>query len=379
MRPSRAFALARLVSIVGLALQGLACEEPPEVPLEEVLRPVKTVRVDARAEGSLRTFSGTIVASEVSALAFRRGGTVQTVEAKLGQRVRRGQPLATLDRTPAQLEVQRAVAQVRDAEARLGERREHRTRVRSLFAAGAASRADLDSAEAAAISAAEALAAARAGLALARRDLESTVLEAPFDGIIAERDIEPYEEIAAGHTAFVLHTAGAVEIEVVLPGAVIDRVQIGDPVSVQLTIDVEGAGHYSGRVKEIGRAAVATGGFPVHVALLSDDPHLRPGLAATATFSLPNDSAPAWLIPINAFLPPRPAELDDRKPGERGAELFVFDPVEGVVRRRSVRGIGVRGNDVLVSEGLAEGERVVVAGVSFLHDGQRVRLLEEAG
>ncbi len=378
MRRFRALRHFRLVPIVMVALHGLGCDEAPVPPTQEVIRPVKTVRVDARADGSVRTFSGTIVASEVSALAFRLGGTVQTVEAELGQRVRRGQPLARLDRTPALLEVQRAVAQVREAEARQIERREHRERVRSLFAAGAASRADLDSAEAAAESAAEALAAVRAGLALARRDLASTVLEAPFDGIIAERDIEPYEEIAAGHTAFVLHTAGAVEIEVMLPGAVIDRVQIGDPVTVQLTIAVEGAERYSGRVKEIGRAAVTTGGFPVHVALLSDDPHLRPGLAATATFSLPNDSAPAWLIPINAFLPPRPGALDARAPGDRGAELFVFDPAESVVRRRSVRGIGVRGNDVLVSEGLAEGELVVVAGVSFLHDGQRVRLLEDA-
>lgn len=377
MRPFRALDPIRFIPALVVALHGLACEEAPEAPIE-VIRPVKTVRVDARADGSVRTFSGTIVASEVSALAFRLDGTVQTAEVTLGQRVRRGQPLATLDRTPSQLEVQRAVAQVRDAEARQIERRAHRARVRSLFAAGAASRADLESAEAAAKSAAEALAAARASLALARRDLESTVLKAPFDGIIAERDIEPYEEIDAGHTAFVLHTAGAVEIEVMLPGAVIDRVQVGDPVTVQLTIAVDGAGRYSGRVKEVGRAAVATGGFPVHVALLSDDPHLRPGLTATATFSLPNDSAPAWLIPINAFLPPRSGELDRREPGDRGAELFVLDPVESVVRRRSVQGIGVRGNDVLVSEGLVEGERVVVAGVSFLHDGQRVRLLEAA-
>ncbi|MCP4936815.1 MAG: efflux RND transporter periplasmic adaptor subunit, partial [bacterium] len=46
-------------------------------------------------------------------------------------------------------------------------------------------------------------------------------------------------------------------------------------------------------------------------------------------------------------------------------------------KKRLVMIAGVRENSLLVVEGLKTGERVAVAGVSFLRDGQRVKLLPD--
>ena len=57
--------------------------------------------------------------------------------------------------------------------------------------------------------------------------------------------------------------------------------------------------------------------------------------------------------------------------------VFKYDAGEGVVRRTPIRAAGVRENLVIVQEGVAPGDIVASAGVSFLMDGQRVRLLQE--
>ncbi len=352
----------------------LACEEPP-APMEESIRPVKTVVVNAHAMGSARTFSGTIVAADVSALSFRVPGTLQTVDVDLGQSVRRGQVLARLDDTPYRLRVQQARADVKNAQAILAEARDRRARIQALFEAGAASRADLDRVVADDDAAASSLVGARAALDLARRDNRDTVLEAPFDGRVAEKRVDAFEEVTAGQTVFVLHTSGAAELELLLPDSLIDDVKVGDPVSVEVSNRSAGVEHYSGRVREIGSAAVETNAFPVTVAVDSDDSRLRPGRAAEATFTFRNGDGESWLIPINAFVP-APGSDQSVPLSERELTVFVVDPVAETVSRRAVVPLGIRGNDVLVSEGLVEGEHVVVAGVSFLHDGQKVRLVE---
>ena len=59
--------------------------------------------------------------------------------------------------------------------------------------------------------------------------------------------------------------------------------------------------------------------------------------------------------------------------------MYVFDPETGTVKRREVKMGGIRENKLLIIEGLEPGDRVAVAGVAFLRDGMRVKLLESDG
>ena len=56
---------------------------------------------------------------------------------------------------------------------------------------------------------------------------------------------------------------------------------------------------------------------------------------------------------------------------------FVFDVETSTVRKRSIQTGGILYNDIVILDGLAEGEIIATAGVSFLRDGQEVTLLED--
>ena len=95
---------------------------------------------------------------------------------------------------------------------------------------------------------------------------------------------------------------------------------------------------------------------------------LLPGMAVEASVILTDDGGPrGFLVPLVAI-----AEGDENARGY----VFKFDPQAGVVRRTAVRGDGsVSGNLVSIDEGVAAGDIIAAAGVSFLRDGQRVTLM----
>ncbi len=99
-------------------LGGLAgCEEETaEIPVERI-RAIKPYLVNEPAGGSMRIYSGTVAATDTSALSFAVAGTVATVAVVQGDRVKEGQVLATLDPQPFELNVQAANSELAAADA----------------------------------------------------------------------------------------------------------------------------------------------------------------------------------------------------------------------------------------------------------------------
>ena len=58
--------------------------------------------------------------------------------------------------------------------------------------------------------------------------------------------------------------------------------------------------------------------------------------------------------------------------------MFVYQPDTSTVKQTSVQMRGVRDNMIIVTEGLAPGDVVAVAGTSFLSDGMKVKLMAKA-
>ena len=55
--------------------------------------------------------------------------------------------------------------------------------------------------------------------------------------------------------------------------------------------------------------------------------------------------------------------------------VFVYDPATSTVRRRDVTVGGIRENEIILIDGVQPGDRLASAGVSFLREGQEVKLL----
>jgi RND family efflux transporter MFP subunit len=211
---------------------------------------------------------------------------------------------------------------------------------------------------------------------LARRDLAHATLQAPFAGVIAERRVEPHQEVAAGIPVLVIQNDAALEVDLLVPEIFIGSVHLGQPVRVVLSgWDFRGMS-LDGKVSQVGATASRSNAYPVRAALGDAPESVRAGMTAEVEFTFGSVAEQeAWLVPLTALLAESTAS--DAHVTDRDLFAFVFDPESSTVRRRSVRILNVQGGDALVGEGLVTGEVVVVAGVHQLRDGQKVRLLED--
>ena len=359
---ARAMALLSTLTI-GLLLS--ACEEPAPEKVERV-RAIKPYYVSEPAGGDVRRYSGEITASNTSALSFAVSGTVQTVEINQGDRVVKGQVLATLDPERFKLDVGAAQSELDGAKAEYDKAKLELERKRQLYQKGWVAKAAYDQAVAAADGAEGQLNLARSRLGLAERDQSNARLLAPFDGVIALRDVEPFTEVATGQTIFQIDSEGSFEVELSVPDSVIARVKLGAPITVEAR-NVDGCG-CTGRITEIGSTTGAANTVPVKAALLERVNGLLPGMAVEASLALSGNSGPrGYLIPLVAVAP-----------GDEQAQgyVFKFDADAGVVRKTPVEaGETVSGNLIAVADGIDAGDVIAAAGVSFLRDGQSVTLM----
>jgi len=351
------------------------CSETQEPP-EEIVRSIKTISVSRRPIGQLRRLFGVLSASDESELSFQVGGNVQSVAVDAGDRVRAGQLLASLDAQPYQLKLDSSIADLQAARARLQDTRKKVTSTRSLYNRQIASRQDFDSAQSAFDSAESSVRAAEAAVSLAQRDLDQTVLVAPIEGLIAERRLEPFQEISPGTAVLLIQSQGGIEVDIRMPETLVHEVQAGQQVIVRMTTRTFAGNAFEGRVTKVGALGLDSNAYPVTIALAESDPRMRPGMTARVDFNFATSvDETGWLIPINAVLPGD--EGREVHFTERDAFVFVYQPESSTVEKRTVRISGLRGNSVEIRDGLKEGDIVAVAGVHFLVDGQRVVLMED--
>ncbi len=352
--------------VIGLVLSGCDDAAPPEA--EERVRAIKTFVVADRAGADQRRFSGSLEASDTSGLAFSVPGTVAEVNVAQGDRVSAGDILATLDPAPFDSDVSAAQAELAASRASFSETESDLNRQQELFDKGWVAQAALDQALAAYRSAEAELNLYRTRLGTAQRDRERSALRAPFDGVVSERSVEPFEEVQAGASLFQINSEGAMEVVFSVPDTIVDRLSLGAEVIADLgALDECGC---VATIIEIGSASGAANTVEVRASLLGTINGLLPGMAVqlTAFLNDGNDER-GLLIPLAAIAPG-----DDAAQGY----VFVFDPNTGTVGRVPVQGgSGADGNLVEIVQGIEAGDIVAAAGVSFLRDGQRVRQMEE--
>ena len=356
------------VSVPVLILLLVGCGDEEVAVKDPVVRAIKSYEIAEPATGDKRDYSGTLVASNTSALGFAVSGTVRTVDVSAGDNVLKGQVLASLDTEPFELSVSAARAQLADAEATFTEMQAAVERQRQLFQKGWVAKAALDQATSAFNGARAQLDLARSKLGIAERDLKNASLLAPFDGRIADRDIEPFQEVQAGQAILRIDSDGALEVTFSVADSVVSRLNAGASVTVDIPSST-GCG-CSARITEIGTTTSTANTITVQAAMIDGTKDLLPGMAANVRVPLGGASEDAgYLVPITAIAP-----------GDESARgyLFVFNRESGTVQKTPISGgSSVSGNLVAVRGSLRAGDIVAAAGTSFLREGQRVKLLGE--
>lgn len=358
--------IGRVFGLGAILLSVAACEE--EKPIVEEIRAIKTITIDDAASSQQVKYSGIVRAVDRSALSFEVGGQVATVEVNIGANVKQGQVLATLDKEPYELEVDKAVAQLATAKAKVEKDQSEYERQNRLFEQGAGVEKRVEQAAFALSEARSSVEISQSALDLAERDLRKTVLEAPFDGSIGVRDVEPFVEVQRGQKLFEIDAEGDEEVEVGIPETVVRFLVEDMPVTVAFPTR---PGEISeAKVTDIGSLAGEGNAYPVKVRLIDPPKDVRSGMTAEVSFELVDeDLVGGHLIPLHALVPATAANQ---------GHLFVYQADSSTVKKVPVRFRGVKDNRLMVFEGVAPGDIVAVAGVSFLSDGMEVKLMSEA-
>ena len=355
--------------LVGTLVLLLGCDDKIETELEPQIRAIKYTVLGELAGDQERRIAGVVTAAVTSNVAFEISGQVADLPRKSGDRVKKGEVIARLDAGSYELQVAKARNALAQEQANLNDAQFKFDQLKQLRSEGFTAQSTLDSAEATLKNAQGAVGVAKSQLNLASRDLAKTNLKAPFEGVIARKMVEVFEDVKTGQAIYALQTETRSKIEASLPETLINKISLGTKVIV--SFPPLGGATATGRVDEMSPLTGDANAYPIQVALDAAPDGLRPGMSAEVAFTFASDDTG------KAFIVPMSAVLADAKPGGDG-DVFVFNPDTRELQKRAIAVVNVRNNQLQVTGDLAEGEIIATGGVSFLHDGMRVELFDPA-
>jgi RND family efflux transporter MFP subunit len=359
----------------------------PEPALE-----VSTVRATplnsgAPQAGTVLNASGYVNARRYATVSSKITGRVIDVLIEEGMAVEEGQVLARLDDSNIRAAWELARAQLVSAERGLGETRalleeaeNNHERQKRLVSQNLASAAELDRARALAVSlAARAernladVEVARRQIDIYQRQLDDTVIRAPFAGIIVGKNAQPGEMVSpvsagGGFTRTGIGTIvdmSSLEIEIDVNEAYINRISPGQ--SAEATLDAYPDWKIPAHVIAIiptadrQRATVE-----VRVGIDELDDRILPDMGVKVAFHEAEEIEPEAEVRRGVLVPAGALRRD------AGRDI-VFVASSGTAERRAVSARNYRDGTVLVESGLQAGESVVVEAPPGLADGDPIK------
>jgi HlyD family secretion protein len=211
---------------------------------------------------------------------------------------------------------------------------------------------------------------AQGTLNYAQVQLDNTVIRAPIDGTILERNVEKGEFVTTGFVGdkgakgYVVSIADLHDLEVELDINQNDFAKLGPTQQGIVTTDAYADRKYQGVIREISPEAnrqKAT--VQVKVKVINPDNYLRPEMNASVAFystekseGRRTEARPTVVIPASAV-----------------RDNAVFMVVNGKAVRKTVKVAGTTSQGVQIADGLIGGEDIIVSPPADLKDGQRVR------
>ncbi|WP_139559085.1 efflux RND transporter periplasmic adaptor subunit [Methylotetracoccus oryzae] len=359
------FFLAVLLLAVGVIVgRGNSAAAPPAVSETRPALSVSVVRpqssdlpLNLSANGSIAAWQEAVIGAEVGGL------RLAAINAQVGDSVKKGQVLAIFDDEKVVADVTQSRAALAEAEANLAEAKLNAERVDQVTDSGALSALQAGQYRTAAKTAEARMRSAKAQLDQQLLRLRHVKVLASDDGVISSRTATLGAVAAEGQELFRLIRQNRLEWRAELTGVELMRVKPG----VAATVEVPGAAKVTGKVRMVGPVLddQSRNGL-VYVDLPeAGRAGLRPGMFAHGEFQL--GAQPALTVPQTAL-------------SLREGFSYVFsvhDESGGQARVRQVKVQPGRraGDRIEILSGLAPADRVVASGVSFLADGDIVKVV----
>jgi membrane fusion protein, multidrug efflux system len=365
MQISRRFSLAgvALVSIGLLSACGKSekVASPAAAPTESV-RPVRSVIAQAQTPTNAIVLPGDVRARNEQRLGFRVGGKMVSRRVEVGDLVKPGQILATLDGQDVAPQIRAQAANVEAAKANTkwqsaDLKRQQDLRDKGFISAAAMQRQELNLETAQAQER-----AAAASLANAQNAATFQTLSADRAGVVVGIDAEVGSVVAAGQTVFRIAQVGEREVVVNVPERAVAGLKSTPSVAVKVDALGAEAPLFPAKLRELSPTADATTRtFLARFSLMDAPDTVKLGM--TATVVVGSQSASAIVLPLTAVATrdgqPRVWRVDDK--------ALTVEPV-------NITTGALAGDGIVITSGVKAGERIVTAGANLLTPGQKVRL-----
>ncbi|MGC1498045.1 MAG: efflux RND transporter periplasmic adaptor subunit [Sulfitobacter sp.] len=390
---------------------------------QDTPRPAKVFTLQEQTSEIVRRYPGIVLPSQEVELSFRVSGNLIELPIRGSMQVKAGDVIGQVDvrdfeaqvaqlqsqkdQADAQLsalktgarpqEISALEAAVDAAQAQVDQAADKVERGRSLAERGTISRVTLEADEAALRVAEAQLRAEKESLAIGRaggrpeeidaseaairgidaqidvikNNIADATLRAPFDGVIARRDVENFTNIQAGQSIALLQALSVIHVSFDVPAPDVTALAANGPDNIKnaVRLDALPGQLFSAETVEFSvQADTATQTYRGRVAVIvPEEALILPGMVGTVISSA---AAPQskLAVPLSAV-----AANTDSSP-----KVWIVDEA-GVVSERSVVLGEVSGAFVNVSEGLAPGEVIVAAGVHALTPGMIIRPVSKIG
>jgi RND family efflux transporter MFP subunit len=369
--------------LVLAVLYGLRARQALSAPLVETTTAAVSRDVAPSAGTPILTASGYVVARRKAVVSAKIQGRLSELRVEEGSVVREGEVLARLESVDYAAAVDRSRAAVQRAEAELAEA-ERQLRLNDRLAQEKIVAADQRDAAASRVRLAEAaVAQAKADVSFVEAQMANTVIRAPFAGVVVKKMAEVGESVAPIPPGVNLSTSsGAIvaladlatlEVEADVAESNVAKVGSGQPAEV--TVEAIPDRRYKAVLRQVIPTADRTKAtVMVKVTILDKDKDLKPEMSAKVTFLEPEKKD------ANPVAEPGPVVLVPREAvATRGGQPVVFLIREGkAVEKAVVLGTERRGQ-VIVKDGLAGGETLVLSPAEAVRNGVAVKVKGQSG
>lgn len=346
-RNRRVFSVAALLGLV------VGCGDPtPAAPVERV--PTVKVMTVGEVADSRRGFSGRVRAAERVDMSFQVSGRLTELPIKQGQEVAAGDLIGQLDDRDFQ-------SNVRSTRALAEEAAENLQRGLGLIERDFISRAELARLQARADT-------TSADLARAEKALEDTTLLAPFDGTVARRMVENFQEITANQVVASVQDNTVIEIVASAPERLVARSNDLTTIDTRAVFDSLPGQSYDVSIKEFSTEADPQTQTFEYVLVMPKpaDANILPGMTATvyviALGGVPRNGE-GYTVPAAAIFA-----------DNTGASHVWVVADDNSVSQRAVTTGDLRGSsEIVITDGLEAGEVIAAAGVHQIRAGMTVR------
>ncbi len=357
----RVLAVATIAALgtAGIAWNGHAADGPSDrggakpALTVTVVRPLaQDLPVALTANGNIAAWQETVIGAEVAGLRLAE------VHVNVGDAVRRGQLLATLNADSVQAELAQQRAIVAEAEATLAEARANAQRAQTLEASGALSAQQIQQYATGAATAAARLEAARAMLRNAELRLHNTRIVANDHGVISGRQATVGSVVQPGQELFRLIRQNRLEWRAELAASELRRVRPGQNV----VLTTPAGASVNGKVRVVAPTVDPQTRTSLVYVDLATPSEARAGMYARGSFELGHSAA--LTVPRQAVVV-----------RDGFSWVFVLKPDSRVERVKVATGRG-GGERTEITAGLKADQSVVAAGAGFLNDGDLVAVAQ---